>query len=98
MKNRLRKYFAGSVVILSLMTACSLPKNIEEQKVNQLPEKFDGQAVEKTETFIPITLTTYFNDPDLLALFDKITKSNPDFQILQQRILIANSHLKRSKL
>lgn len=98
MKNRLRKYFAGSVVTLSLLTACSLPKNIEEQKVNQLPNKFDGQTVEKTEAFIPIKLTTYFNDPELLALFDKITKSNPDFQILQQRILIANSHLKRSKL
>lgn len=85
-------------MMLLLVTACSLPKPIENQKVNQLPDSFDRKKNESRGEFKEITLKTYFTDPTLIALFDKIIQSNPDFHILQQRVLIANSHLKRSKL
>lgn len=98
MRRITRRYTIGVGMMLALLTACSLPKNIEDQKAKTLPEQFDNQTKTKAGEYTPITLKTYFNDPELVALFDKIVQSNPDFRILQQRILIANSHLKRSKL
>lgn len=86
------------LVALLILSACSLPKTAENQKIKPLPSTFENQKNTENQTFTPITLKTYFNDPELLAIFDKVVQSNPDFQILQQRILIANSYLKRSKL
>lgn len=98
MKRITNIYTIGAATMLFLLAACSLPKNIEDQKAKALPEQFDNESEAKAGEYTPITLTTYFNDPELLALFDRIVQSNPDFQVLQQRVLIANSHLKRSKL
>jgi multidrug efflux system outer membrane protein len=98
MKNKMNRYSVSFAVGLLVLSACSLPKNIEEQQIKPLPDTFDGQASEKKEAFVPIELKTYFQDAELLQLFEKIKQSNPDYQIVQQRILIANSHLKRSKL
>lgn len=98
MKRTMRGNMTGYIAIILLLAACSVPKSIENQQAKALPETFDNQSEEKTGEYIPIELKTYFNDPELIALFDKIVQSNPDFQILQQRIMIANSHLKRSKL
>lgn len=87
-----------SSAVLVFLTACSSVKKIEEHTMEAIPNSLDLQTEGKQEAFTPITLSTYFNDPQLLALFDKVVNSNPDFQIVQQRIMIANSHLKRSKL
>jgi len=85
-------------VALLTATACSVPKVAEQQSLSNLPTDFAGIDSTKGEQFVPINLNTYFNDPVLLQLFEKVRSSNLDYQILQQRILIANSHLKRAKL
>ncbi len=94
---RFVKYTALTMSVL-LLTACAQFKTLEVKKVDDLPTTFNNASNNATEEFIPITLNTYFNDPQLLQLFDRVMKSNPDYQIFQQRILIANSHLKRAKL
>ena len=45
-----------------------------------------------------MNIKTYFNDQALIELFDRAVKANPDFQIAQQRVEIANSFLRRSKM
>ena len=45
-----------------------------------------------------MNIKTYFNDQSLIELFDQAVKANPDFQIAQQRVEIANSFLRRSKM
>lgn len=84
-----------------LLTACSAPKVAEPQKAKALPENFDAKRKKTTvnqEDFIPLKTASYFKDPELEKLLDKAILQNPDYLILQERILIANSHLKVAKL
>lgn len=92
MKNKI----TGLLVIV-LISACAAPKDIDKSNVKPLPESFGNTTAAQTGAFVPITLTTYFNDPELIALFEKVVQANPDYQILQQRVQIANAHLKQSK-
>src|SRR5690606_28476060 len=65
------------------------------------PENFDSKRKmdqDSLTTFIPLTTETYFKDEKLEQLFDKAMAQNPDYLIMQERILIANSYLKSAKL
>ncbi|MDN3673488.1 efflux transporter outer membrane subunit [Flavobacterium branchiarum] len=84
-----------------LLTACSAPRVAEPQKAKALPENFDAKRKKATanqEEFTPLKTASYFKDPELEKLLDKAILQNPDYLILQERILIANSHLKVAKL
>jgi NodT family efflux transporter outer membrane factor (OMF) lipoprotein len=89
------------LVFVMLLTACSAPKVAELQKAKALPENFDAKRKKATanqEDFIPLKTASYFKDPELEKLLAKAILQNPDYLILQERILIANSHLKVAKL
>lgn len=89
------------LVFVMLLTACSAPRVAEPQKAKALPENFDAKRKKATanqEDFIPLKTASYFKDPELEKLLDKAILQNPDYLILQERILIANSHLKVAKL
>jgi multidrug efflux system outer membrane protein len=89
------------LVFVMLLTACSAPRVAELQKAKALPENFDTKlkkAATSQEAFIPLKTASYFKDPELEKLLAKAILQNPDYLILQERILIANSHLKVAKL
>lgn len=94
MKNK-TKYITLSVSAL-VLASCATPKVADLKNVATIPslEAFSNQ----NQKFEPLELRSYFSDSDLLALFDRAVEANPDFLIAQQRIEIANSYLKRSKL
>lgn len=84
-----------------LLTACSAPKITEKLDSVKLPENFDAQRKNSSDSlqpFIPLKTETFFKDPKLEALLKKAVAKNPDYLIMQERILIANSHLKVAKL
>ncbi|QSW89330.1 TolC family protein [Flavobacterium endoglycinae] len=84
-----------------LLTACSAPKITEKLDSVKLPENFDAQrknSADSLQPFIPLKTETFFKDPKLEALLKKAVAKNPDYLIMQERILIANSHLKVAKL
>lgn len=88
------------VVFLMLLSACSAPKEAEQQKVKTLPENFasNPKTTDSQQTFTPLKTESYFKDPELEKLLDIAVAQNPDYLAMQQRILIANSHLKVAKL
>ncbi|WP_276380271.1 TolC family protein [Flavobacterium sp. H4147] len=84
-----------------LLTACSAPKITEKLDSVKLPENFDAQrknSADSLKPFIPLKTETFFKDPKLETLLKKAIAKNPDYLIMQERILIANSHLKVAKL
>ncbi|WP_374463720.1 TolC family protein [Chryseobacterium sp.] len=81
------------------LVSCAVPKVAELKKAQELPEEFIKTDKNKSpDEFQQINLKAYFTDPYLLELFDKVVQANPDFQIAQQRVEIANSFLQRSKM
>ena len=82
-----------------LLTACSAPKVSSKLDAAKLPENFDAQRKEVAkDDFIPLKTETFFKDPKLEELLKKAIAKNPDYLMMQERILIANSHLKVAKL
>ena len=84
-----------------LLTACSAPKVNDNLAAKTLPKNFDvtsKKAADSGTTFVPLQTATYFKDEKLEQLLDKAMAQNPDYLIMEQRILIANSHLKAAKL
>lgn len=99
MKQQINRYIiCGGIVLL---TACSAPKINDNLAAKQLPENFDlkrKKAADSLQNFIPLKTETYFKDEKLEKLLKKAIAQNPDYLIMQERILIANSHLKAAKL
>ena len=93
-----------SAVIITgvlLLTACSAPKVSDKLTAAKLPENFDEKrkdSINNASPFIPLKTETFFKDPKLEQLLKKAIAQNPDYLIMQERILIANSHLKVAKL
>ena len=93
-----------SVLLVSgilFMTACSAPKVNNNLTAKPLPKSFDvtqKKATDSGTNFVPLQTATYFKDEKLEKLLDKAVAQNPDYLIMEQRILIANSHLKVAKL
>lgn len=94
---RNKQLFTLVASIAFLASSCSSLKLVENKSIKELPVRYEGQSTD-TVAFTPITLQNYFADSALMVLFDKVVQANPDYQIIQQRLLIANSHLKRAKL
>ncbi|WP_326982667.1 efflux transporter outer membrane subunit [Chryseobacterium sp. MYb264] len=81
------------------LVSCAVPKVTELKKSKELPEHIvNKENASENSDFQQINLKEYFKDEQLLALFDKVVRENPDFQIAQQRVDIANSFLQRSKM
>lgn len=81
------------------LVSCAVPKVTELKKTQELPnEIIQNDNNKSSDEFQQINLKAYFTDPHLLELFDKVVQANPDFQIAQQRVEIANSFLQRSKM
>jgi NodT family efflux transporter outer membrane factor (OMF) lipoprotein len=97
MNNKLNNYFKIGILSLVVMS-CATPQVAEIKKANEIPVNTVSENDVKLDLIQPVELRTYFNDPELLNLFDEVVKANPDFQIAQQRIEIANSFLQRSKM
>lgn len=94
--NSYQKYITLGVSAY-VLSSCFTPKVTEIKEANALPD----QVIEQTQDVVPfdaVNLRTYFNDPDLLYLFDQVVKENTDFLIAQQRVEMANSYLQRSKM
>jgi multidrug efflux system outer membrane protein len=99
MKNTINRYIIFGGILLA--TACSAPKVSQNLTAKQLPENFDlkrKKATDSLQNFIPLETKTFFKDSKLETLLDKAIVQNPDYLIMQQRILIANSNLKVAKL
>ena len=99
MKNTINRYIIFGGILLA--TACSAPKVNQNLTAKQLPESFDlkrKKATDSLQNFIPLETETFFKDSKLEALLDKAIAQNPDYLIMQERILIANSNLKVAKL
>ncbi len=97
MNNELNKYFKIGIFSLVVMS-CATPQVVEIKKAKEIPVNTVSETDVKLDLNQQVGLRTYFNDPELLNLFDEVVKANPDFQIAQQRIEIANSFLQRSKM
>jgi len=94
--NTYPKYIALGVFAY-VLSSCATPQVTDIKQANSLPD----QIIEQTNQVVPfddVNLKTYFNDSDLLYLFEQVVKANPDFQIAQQRVEMANSYLQRSKM
>ncbi|MCA1920204.1 MAG: TolC family protein, partial [Flavobacterium piscis] len=99
MKQQINRYIIFGGVLL--FTACSAPKINDNLAAKQLPENFDlkrKKAADSLQNFIPLQTATYFKDAKLENLLKKAIAQNPDYLIMEERILIANSHLKVAKL
>ncbi len=92
--NRTYQYIITATVAL-LVTSCAVPKVAEVKEVKPLPSISDALSKEKLQN---ISLKDYFGDAHLVALFAQVKSANPDIQIAQQRLEIANSFLQRSKM
>lgn len=103
MKNILNQYKTSALVITTALAfaACSAPKVSDKLSPTKLPEKFDSKTKKSPDsltTYIPLKTETFFKDPKLEELLKKAVAKNPDYLIMKERILIANSHLKVAKL
>ncbi|WP_347052128.1 TolC family protein [Flavobacterium olei] len=103
MKNILNQYKTTALVITCVLTfaACSAPKISDKLSAAKLPENFDvktKKSVDSLTAFIPLKTETFFKDPKLEQILKKAITQNPDYLMMQERILIANSHLKVAKL
>ena len=99
MKNTINRYIILGLIVLC--TACSAPKVNQNLTAKELPENFDlkrKKSSDSLQNFIPLKTETFFKDPKLETLLDKAIAQNPDYLIMQERILIANSNLKVAKL
>lgn len=89
------------ILLLALLVGCSVPKIAQQQELKPLPEKLDmprfDEVADKPD-YTPVTVPVYFKDPKLEALLQKALSQNPDYLVMQERILIANSHLKVAKM
>jgi multidrug efflux system outer membrane protein len=94
-------YKAFVLAGLLVLSACSAPRISDKLTAAQLPDTFDLNKTEQKNSsvpFVPLKTETFFKDPKLEQLLEKAVKQNPDYLIMQERTLIANSHLKAAKL
>lgn len=98
MKRLKHKSIVYGIAALGL-TSCAVPNVADIKKARTLPdEAVRTENNTDADKFQQINLKAYFTDPQLQELFEKVMEANPDFQIAQQRVEIANSFLRRSKM
>ncbi|MBS1549864.1 MAG: TolC family protein [Bacteroidetes bacterium] len=96
MTKKLHPYIASGIIALAL-SSCAVPKVNDIKKPLEIPVENSTELNTATSTQ-SISLNEFFADPHLQKLFEDVVKANPDFQIAQQRLEIANSYLQRSKM
>ncbi|WP_100074792.1 TolC family protein [Chryseobacterium camelliae] len=94
--HKFKSLLYGAAVLM--LASCAVPKVTAVKETKPLPERaVIADSLNGGTNFTGIDLKSYFTDPKLLALFEKVKKANPDFQIARQRVAMANSLLRRSK-
>lgn len=94
MKNTL--ILAGGLAIL---TSCGVNKKLEENRPSlPIPTQVNDITVDTSSAFVAPTINTFFADPGLIDLLQRMKSSNLDYKIVEERIAIANQYLKRSKM
>lgn len=96
MKKQKFKYLYYCLAI-SLLSSCTVPKVMHVKQLKKLPVDFQMMNRDSEKKFERVTLADWFKDTDLAVLFGKVLAANPDFQIAQERVSMANSLLLRSK-
>ena len=92
MSNKRIAYWAGSVLILSLLnTACSIPRLALKQENRSVPASYTGSQ-DSTNTG-KIALREYFTDPYLFALIDTALGNNQELNITTQEIQVATNEI-----
>lgn len=92
-------YYRILFIVLSLSVSSCASLRVEEiKKISNLPSKIQTDSISAGKEYTKLELKDFFNDPNLLLLFQKIEKSNPDYQIMLQQMQIANAAYKKSKL
>jgi len=94
-KQKFKYIYYGAVICL--LSSCKVPKVMHVQEIKKLPGDVEIINENSKQKFKRITLDEWFSDPDLTILFGKVLAANPDFQIAQERVNMANSLLVRSK-
>lgn len=89
------KYIALPLLAI-VAVSCATPKVADLKLAKEMPVLSATDSAK--QQFQGFELRSYFTDPNLIALFEQVLEANPDYLIAQQRIDIANSFLKRSKL
>jgi outer membrane protein TolC len=92
----IQPYIISGIIALAL-ASCAVPKVTEIQKPIEIPIENTTELNTATSTE-STSLNEFFADPLLQKLFEDVVVANPDFQIAQQRLEIANSFLQRSKM
>ena len=96
MKNKFIHHTIACGVMAFALASCSVPQVTAIKEAQPLPSvQTEGSA---TNDFDAVNLKTYFQDPDLIYLFDQVVAANPDILIAQQRVEMANSYLQRAKM
>jgi len=86
-------------LIATSIVSCAVPHAAHQQQLKALPNAVSNDSLNQNQAdFKQVTLKSYFNDPHLVNLFQKAVAANPDYQITQQRILVANAFLSKAKL
>ena len=92
MSNKRIAYWAGSVLVLSLLnTACSIPRLALKQENRSVPASYTGSQ-DSTNTG-KIALREYFTDPYLFALIDTALGNNQELNITTQEIQVATNEI-----
>ncbi|UYW02354.1 TolC family protein [Flavobacterium agricola] len=85
-------------LIATTIVSCSAPNVANKQQLKAVPTTVDNDTIQGENVFESLSLKSYFEDPHLVNLFNKAVVANPDYQITQQRIQIANAFLTKAKL
>lgn len=96
MYNKQLKYITLGIATFFLVS-CATPQVTPLKKAKDIPAQISENSI-PLNVNEQVGLRSYFKDPELLNLFDEVAKANPDFQMAQQRVEIANSFLQRSKM
>lgn len=83
--------------VIPILTSCSSMRVLKLQEAKELPKNISSDTSSLVKQYERINLEHFFNDPNLIDLFRRIEKSNPDYQITLQKVQIAAASLKQSK-
>lgn len=97
MKNKFIPNTIACGVLAFALASCTVPQVAQIKQVDAIPP-LEALVENPGAVFTTLNLKTYFNDPDLIRLFDQVVVANPDILIAQQRVEMANSYLQRAKM
>jgi len=87
-------FFAFHLLLIAMAISCSSPKSALQSKL-QLPAQFSQQGTD-TVSWANLKWKQFFTDPDLQSLIDSALANNQDFNILLQRVEMAQIYYQLS--